>query len=713
MPLLASSSLPSSSLLLLLLHLLCLLLPPFPLLRAQLTPPRFSVFVDHLDVGLHEDLVVGTAQPRFSWRLIDSEESDRRRGVVQRAYQLQLRSLHDRPSSPSLRWDSGRVPSNRSLHVPYTGPALSSDRSYEWRLRHWTAQGEASDWAIGRFRTGLLNPAAEFTGQWIGHSALLMNELRKEFALPSASIVRATAFVACAGYYELYVNGQRVDPTRRLDPGYTLYEKDLLYVSYDVTALLSTPNAAAAVVGVRLGDGWYSQQQNPPAFGSAHSTYGPARLLFQLNLQTDDGQVSAVVSDDSWMGREGMVSMSSPFMGESYSARKERTGWSSPGFRDPHCLWLNAAILPSPLNNASSPVGGLRLQSFDPIRAGDAALHMATSGARTGVHGSQPGVQGGNLLAGGTLQPIATYQPTVGWYVFDLGQNFAGTCRTTFSGVPAGVAVSLQHAEVLRQPGVNGVDYHMPDPSALRGAVSTDVYITRGVDGESYSPSFTVHGFRYFSVYGLYDRAQIANVTCDFVHSEATLKGNFSSSSPVINQLQHNVQWGQLSNLMSVPTDCPQRDERRGWTGDASLSVDETLFNFDLAPFYESWLTQFELEQGVDGSINDIVPDDGGTRPADPNWGSAFMSIVVALYDHYGDLDSVRRHFPHLRAWVDCLQGQYNQTRLKGYYFHYGQHITALRGALLMRGVHALSHLCSPIVCAVVQAIGCRPLPTP
>ena len=633
----------------------------FGLLSAASLPPPSHVLIESLAVSTHPDLVVGVPHPSFSWRL--SPASAEQRGVVQTGYELEVSNVLIRPGEGMLRstvqWASGRVSSNVSLHIRHSGPPLQSDCSYHYRLRYWTGTGQGSEvhsgWARGFFRTALFQASTEFEGQWIGHQQIVMNELRREFVVPS-TLSRATLFLAVAGYYELYVQGLQVDSTRRLDPGYTLFESDLLYVSFDLTNLLQVRKGLAAAVGLRLGEGWFSQQQNPPSFGKWHPTYGTARVLFQLNMyyteQNGSQARASVTSDEAWMGREGTVTMTSPFMGEVYSARKERPGWAMPNFVDPYSLWINATYLPSPFTDKNSTTA-LRFQAFDPIRAGDAALHIATSGASTGPEGSQPGVQGGNLLTNGTLRPIQEWQVTVGWHVFDLGQNFAGTCTLRIKSTAPGLTVYTQHAEVLRTPGVNGVDFHIPDTAALRGAISTDVYVTRGVDGEQYTPAFTVHGFRYFSVFGLYDRAQIDDISCQFIHSATTLVGNFTSSSLTINQLQHNVQWGQLSNLMSVPTDCPQRDERRGWLGDAALSIDEQLFNFDLHAFYDSWLAQIEVEQGSDGQISDVVPYDGGNRPADPNWGSAYPTIVLALYDHYGNLDTLRRHWPGMRAWID------------------------------------------------------------
>ena len=622
--------------------LLLLLTPPFSGSSASRVPScsplsADSVSIQHLLVATHPDLVVDTHRPHFTWQVSASSTDNPQRSVVQAAYQLQLGTITAllRPSVPTLVWDSGRVTSNVSRHVPYTGPPLSSDTPYHWSLTYWLPNGFCQH-SSGTLRTSLFHPSADFQGQWIGHDRLQMNELRKEFPVP-ASLRRATVFLAAAGYYELYVNGQRIDPTRRLDPGVTEYERDVLYVSFDVTLALQPSSGATGAVGVRLGDGWYSQQQNPPGFGSLHSTYGPSRLLFQLNLQSADGMTS-IVSDPSWMGREGTVTASSPFMGERYSALKERLGWAEPNFTDPYSLWLPAVELPSPIVNATAGMG-LRLQTFDPVRAGDAALHVAVSGQRS-FHIPGP-LLGADLAASrGVFHPVSSTGVSLGVTMYDLGQTFAGTCEVQLRGLPPRVLVTFRHAEILQQPGANGMQFPILDSSNLRGAVSTDDYVTKGTANETYMPAFTYHGFRYFAIHGIYDGDQVQDVTCYAIHSETTLVGDFQSSSPVINQILHNVsqssqrthhsrspftcplspllsplcvqmQWSHLNNAMSMPTDCSQRDERRGWMGDAAAAVEAGLFNFDLYGFYASWVQQIALEQSSDGAINDVVPVDG------------------------------------------------------------------------------------------------------
>ena len=446
-----------------------------------------SIRILHQQVATHADLVIDTPHPHFTWQHT-TDSSPTTRGALQSAYQLRLHTVHPllRKGATELSFDSGKVWSNASRDVRYDGPALQSDTSYEWSIRYWLDTGVVSDWSTGTLRTAFLAPNSEFTGSWIGHTAINMNELRKEFTTPTTLLTRATLFISGIGYYELYVNGTQVDPSRRLDPGWTLYEEDVLYVSYDVTSLLNGTMGAAAAVGVRLGDGWYSQQQNQPAFGNEHATYGPSRLLFQLNMQSSDGSVTTIVSDNTWTGREGTVTSDSPFMGESYSALKERSGWALPGFVDSLSAWLPAQVLPSPLLDPNSTQYGLRLQTMDPVRAGDAALHIATAGSSNFTSGA-------DLLKGGVLHPVGISGPVVGVFVFDMGQTFSGTCTVTFANVPPRILVSIQHAEVMRAPQEQGpFSMGLGDASYLRGATNSDTYITRGGATEQFTPKFTV-----------------------------------------------------------------------------------------------------------------------------------------------------------------------------------------------------------------------------
>ena len=261
-----------------------------------------DVRIEGFRTDTEQDLVVDTVHPSFTWQL-DAElgiDGELRTGVYQVRYELDV-VLASSTSSSSVQ----SVATNRSTHVVHTGPALLPDRRYTWRLRYLSSTGSLSEWAQGSFRTGLMPGASNvspFDGVWIGSQSINMNQLRREFTVP-AGVQSATVFLSGMGLYELYVNGQRVDETRRLDPGWTEYELRVLYVSFDVTALLQAGQLNC--VGVMLGNGWYAPEQ---WFMVQHPEYGPPRLLLQLNLHLTNGSVVTVVSDELWTGREGPIS---------------------------------------------------------------------------------------------------------------------------------------------------------------------------------------------------------------------------------------------------------------------------------------------------------------------------------------------------------------------------------------------------------------------
>ncbi|CAF2815602.1 unnamed protein product [Rotaria sp. Silwood2] len=246
-----------------------------------------------------------------------------------------------------------------------------------------------------------------------------------------------------------------------------------------------------------------------------------------------------------------------------------------------------------------------------------------------------------------------------------------GWCRLRFRG-PSGFGVYIRHGEVLTQP-VISTNHSARNiyTENLRDATAADTYVLRGDSvNEIYEPIFTVHGFRYLSIFGSPNALTMDDVECPFVHSETTLKGHFSTSNPVVNQIQHNIQWGQLSNIMSLPTDCPQRNERRGWMGDAALSVDEALYNFDLIKFYQNFLNLIIDVQRDDGEVPDFVP--GNSYPPDPNWGTALPTITWQVYRHYTDVHTLEAYYNHVVAYVEYLRSVYNLTGLVNFPVKYG-----------------------------------------
>jgi len=618
-----------------------------------------QVRIDSHDISTHNDLVVDSRQPRFSWQLASDETS---RSFSQLEYELQVTS-----ASPShqFTYESGKVESSQSTYVTLPeGVELAPDTRYVAHIRYWDSNDQVSDWIDAPFRTALMD-GFNSDAQWISRLNDVWNEVRRPFTVDSSKTVQsATAFIAGIGYYHLYFNGENVDPSRKLDPGWTTYQKRVLYTSFDVTSMLQSGDN---MIGVQLGSGWYSQEQYRD--GVDQPSYGPPRLLFQMAINYTDGSTDYVTSDDKsgWVGRQGANMHDGVYMGSIYDARAERADWATTKFVDPTTLWLPAAIVPSPLDAD----GVLSLQPMDPIRLPPDNLHIATSARlHPGKRGAPDHVFGADLAQSiGIITPTAVGGSSEG-QTFDLGQNMAGWCQIKATG-RRGMAVHIRYSETLALP--NPQVAHGLYTENLRQAASTDLYIFKSDDTpEIIEPQFTVHGFRYISIQGAKNGIANTDIQCLAVHTETTLKGNFTTSNAVMNQIQHNILWGQLSNLMSLPTDCPQRDERKGWMGDAGLTVDEALFNFDLSPFYYNFLQLIADDQQPNGGVSDTVPHTYGNNPSDPNWGTAFPTIAYALYDHYGDTGAIAKHLANITAYVEQLRGDYKGTGLKNLRIEFG-----------------------------------------
>ncbi|CAF3886294.1 unnamed protein product [Adineta steineri] len=650
------------------------------------------VRIQHMDVDTHHDVVVDTQTPHFSWQL--AQEYDSNGYLIKDIKQIAYRIVVTKAIDNEIVWNSGYVSSSSSTHIFYKGVPLISDTRYAVTIKYYTTQHQ-SQWYTDHFRTALFS-LTDWAGQWIGSNNINMNQLRTVVTMKSTRIQSATVFISGIGYYQLYIEGQQIDKTRRLDVGWTTYQQRTLYSSYDLTQIFNTTNHIG--IGFMLGQGWYNRQQwiiGPGARPDLSEQYGSPRVLMQLNIVYIDGTNQSIVTDSSWLGREGEHRYDSVYMGTTMDLRAVRSCWSCANFIDPYSLWINASVLPSPVNFTAG--GQLSLQTMDPIRIGPDALHIATSGNK----GNVDGVQGGSLTDGGVLKPIS--QDSVNGQVFDLGQNFAGWCKLSSLNAPKSTIIQLRYAELRYSRGQNGIDFAGLYYENLANIAVMDTVILNGTGNETFEPLFTYHGFRYLLVNG-YDNINKDNIECYNAHSETTLIGNFSSSSDVLNQIQHNILWSQLSNSMSIPTDCPQRNERRGWLGDAGLSIDETLFNFDYVNFYLNFLTMISDNQLPDGSVSDTVPFTVGFSPADPNWGTAYVTITWYLYEHIGDISIIEKYYSGIQAWIDCLSNQHQKTGLAKMYFYWGDWATVDRTAntsltssyAYLRDVHTfidMSHL--------------------
>ena len=538
-------------------------------------------------------LGIDPVRPRLSWRITSSE-----RNTMQAAYQIQV------ARNNTGIWDSGRVASDGSVFVVYGGPPLASRTAYTWRVRVWDAKGRVSPWSSSAsWETGLLEPS-DWTAVWIGPApSPTAPLLRRAFRL-SAQVASARVYATSLGLYELYLNGQRVGD-RLFTPGWTSYNRRLQYQTYDVTPLLRAGDNA---IGAVLGDGWY---RGNLGFNGQRDVYGKRlALLLQLEIRYRDGRVERVVSDSQWKTSTGPIVASDIYGGETYDARLEKAGWASAGFDDK--AWAPVARLPAP---------GSRLLASEspPVR------RVAE------------------------LRPTDIRRSASGETIFDLGQNFSGWARLKVRGT-AGTVVTLRFAEVLDRDG----NLYTAN---LRRASQTDHYTLKGGSEEVYEPHFTFHGFRYVGVTGLPAVADTGTITGIVVSSDLPQTGTFETSDSLLNQLQHNIVWGQRSNFLDVPTDCPQRDERLGWTGDAQVFAPTAAYNLDVSGFFAKWLGDVAADQDPSGALPWVIPDvlhaDSANASGTAGWSDAAVIVPWTMYVAYGDRALLERQYPSMRAWVD------------------------------------------------------------
>ena len=581
--------------------------------------------------------------PLLSWRLASD-----RRGDDPTAYRIRVA---ERPEALAdggrLHWDSGRVEDSSAIGAGYAGPALRAGTRYHWRVEVWSGPDDAPADAVSWFETGLTVPSGTagrsggsgtsgpsdtsgWRASWITHNPdpidvvdaptegeralddhglapcpLLRRAFSGSAGSPGSPLVRARLHVSARGLYEVRLNGTRVGDAE-LAPGWTDYTRRIQYQTYDVTELVGQgENVLAATVA----DGWWSGFVGfePRRAGAHYGTF--PQFLAELRLTRADGSVSTVVTDDTWVTHTGAIRHADLLMGECHDLRRAVDGWELPGFDARG--WSPALV--------TDAEHGLLVASVDePVRA------MAA------------------------LPPVSVTRISPDTHIVDFGQNLAGRVRLGVDALAPGARVVVRHAEVLD-------DKQRLYTANLRTAAATDVLIGDGRQHIAFEPRFTYHGFRYAEISGL-PELSADDVVAVVLHSDTPRAGSFDCSDPDIRRLHSCVEWGRRSNFVSVPTDCPQRDERLGWLADAQVFLPTAALNADVAAFFTKWLRDVDDARTPDGGFTNVAPRLAGVADEGaPGWGDAGVIVPWHLYRTYGDPRFLSRALDGMRAWVALI----------------------------------------------------------
>ena len=556
--------------------------------------------VSDLTVEYRRQPVIGIGEraPRLSW-IVATEAP----GWSQSAYEVEIDGS-----------STGRRESRESVFVEWPGPKLTSRSIHLVRVRVWDSGDTGTEWSDPvAVEAGLLSPE-DWSASWITPAAPAGDGrpvyLRHGFnltAAPGVTIERARLYVTSAGINRLHLNGGVVG-TSVLAPGWSAYAAHLRYETHDVSDQVSIGDN---VIGAVVADGWW---RGYLTWQMKRNVYGDRLgLLAQLEVFFSDGTAKTVVTDAGWRTSVGPCVDADLYNGEVYDARIDLDGWSTAGFDD--STWGDVEVF-------GPTVGDLVAPTAPPVRRVEeraVAEVIRTPSGRT---------------------------------ILDFGQNLVGWVRFTVEG-SSGTMITLRHAEVLEE-GELGV-------RPLRNAKATDRYTLRGQGPETWEPTFTFHGFRYVEVEGWPGEVDPAAFEGVVLHSDFERIGTFTCSNDLLNRLHDNALWGMRGNFVGVPTDCPQRDERLGWTGDLQVFAPTAAFLYDVGGFIADWLNDLRAEQALDGRVPLVVPI-GPLGPvvmgsfAAAAWGDAATIVPWTMYERYGDVGLLARQFDSMRAWVDFVR---------------------------------------------------------
>jgi len=564
-------------------------------------------------------LGIDIKQPRLSWQLQSNQ-----RNVVQTSYEVMVSSSEQNlQQNKGDVWKSGTISSNQSLHVTYNGAVLLPGKHYYWKVIVQTNKGQAQSAQTAFFSTGL--DKSQWKAKWIGYdqaspwdsitqwSRLSARYLRKEFA--SASVVkRATVYLSGLGMYELYINGSKIGD-QVLAPNPTDYRKSYFYNTHDVTTEIKAGNNAIAAV---LGNGrFFTMRQNYKT--KKHNTFGFPKLLLQLEIEYEDGTKKTIASDESWkLNVDGPIRTNNEYDGEEYDATKELIGWTNAGFSD--SKWIRPQLV-------KAPEGRMVAQMSEPMK----------------------------IMK--IIKPVSIKSLPGGKYILDMGQNFAGWVKIQNINGRRGAKITIRHAESLQSNGELFV-------ANLRDAKVTNIYTLKGNGPEAWQPSFVYNGFRYIEVSGFPGTPTLENFEGHLVYDNLETTGSFQTANSTLNTIYRNAWWGIASNYKGMPVDCPQRNERQPWLGDRTVGSQGESYVFNNAALYAKWMQDIEDSQTPEGSVPDVAPAFWNYYTDDVTWPAAYIFISNNLYNQFGDIRPIQKHYPSMKKWMMYMKGKYMKNYL-------------------------------------------------
>lgn len=547
--------------------------------------------------------------PRLSWELKSKENS-----VRQESYQILVAtSLEKLNANKGDLWDSEEVKSNASIFVPYKGKSLQSRMECYWKVRVMTNKGK-SEWSKpAKWTMGLLSPQ-EWEAKWIGLdksfdwedptadcTRLAARYFRKEFATQQQP-VKATLYICGLGLYKLYINGKMIGE-QELSPTPTDYRKEVKYNTFDITKTLRRGENG---VGVILGNGRFFHMRR-------NKNFEYPKLILQMELVFADGNKQIVTSDDSWkVTADGPIRANNEYDGEEYDARKEMQNWDRPGFNDK--MWMNAELITPPLGKLSAQLNQ-------------------------------------NIKVMDTICPIGIKELKKDTFILDMGQNMVGWVRMKVKG-RKGEQVQLKFAEFLNNDGTINQEN-------LRGALATDKYTLKGEGSEVWEPCFTSHGFRFVEITGYPGIPTVADFEGRVVHDEMEQTGYFETSNSLINQIYKNAYWSIRGNYRGMPTDCPQRSERMGWTGDRAIGSYGESFIFNNNNLYTKWVNDICITQTEEGSVSDIAPSYWSSYTDNMTWPGTYLTISNMLYEQFGNKEPIVKYYDSMKKWLYYMRDKY------------------------------------------------------